>query len=128
MHDIRVSITPAVDTFEQNNSADTLVQVLGPQRVLIAGGSPGEGTNVAAALHAAGIQATVVEPASVPNTPTGVGAYQAVALVNVSAQQLDAQQMEALRDAARDGTSCRQAGAQPPAEAARGGGASAGIG
>jgi von Willebrand factor type A domain len=98
-HDIRVSITPALDTFEQNNSADTLVQVLGPQRVLIAEGSPGEGTNVAAALHAAGIQATVVDPASVPSTPTGVGAYQAVALVDVSAQQLDAQQMEALRSA-----------------------------
>lgn len=99
MHDIRVSITPALDTFEQNNSADTLVQVLGPQRVLIAEGSPGEGANVAAALHAAGIQATVVNPASVPSTPIGVGAYQAVALVDVSAQQLNAQQMEALRSA-----------------------------
>ena len=99
MHDIRVTITPALDTFEQNNSADTLVQVLGPQRVLIAEGSPGEGANVAAALHAAGIQATVVNPASVPSTPTGVGAYQAVALVDVSAQQLNTQQMEALRSA-----------------------------
>jgi Ca-activated chloride channel homolog len=99
MHDIRVSITPALDTFEQNNSADTLVQVLGPQRVLIVEGSPGEGANVAAALHAAGIQASVVNPASVPSTPTGVGAYQAVALVDVSAQQLNTQQMEALRSA-----------------------------
>ena len=41
----------------------------------------------------------MVDPASVPSTPTGVGAYQAVALVNVSAQQLNAQQMEALRSA-----------------------------
>ncbi len=99
MHDIRVNITPALDTFEQNNSADTLVQVLGPQRVLIAEGSPGEGANVAAALHAAGIQATVVDPASLPSTPTAVAGYQAVALVDVSAQQLDSQQMEALRSA-----------------------------
>jgi hypothetical protein len=99
MHDIRVSITPALDTFEQNNSADTLVQVLGPQRVLIAEGSPGEGANLAAALHAAGIQATVIDPSSVPSTPTAVAEYQAVALVDVSAQQLEAQQMEALRSA-----------------------------
>jgi len=99
MHDIRVSIIPALDTFEQNNSADTLVQVLGPQRVLIAEGTPGEGANVAAALRAAGIQATVVEPTSVPSTPTAVAAYQAVALVDVSAQQLDIQQMEAIRSA-----------------------------
>src|SRR6202035_1183453 len=102
MHDIRVSVAPALDTFEQNNSADTLVQVLGPQRVLIAEGSPGEGANVAAALHAAGIQATVVDSASLPNTPTGVAGYQAVALVDVSAQQLNAQQMEALRSATAD--------------------------
>ena len=99
MHDIRVNVTPALDTFEQNNSSDTLVQVLGPQRVLIAEGSPGEGANVAAALHAAGIQATVVDPASLPNTPTAVAGYQAVALVDVSAQQLTLQQMDALRSA-----------------------------
>jgi hypothetical protein len=99
MHDIRVSITPALDTFEQNNAADTLVQVLGPQRVLVAEGGPGEGANLAAALHAAGIQATVVDPASLPSTPTAVAAYQAVALVDVSAQQLDAAQMEAVRSA-----------------------------
>jgi von Willebrand factor type A domain len=99
MHDIRVSITPVLDTFEQNNAADTLVQVLGPQRVLVAEGRPGEGANLAAALHAAGVQATVVDPASLPSTPTAVAAYQAVALVDVSAQQLDGAQMEAVRSA-----------------------------
>lgn len=99
LHDVRVQLTPALDTFGQNNAGEILVQVLGPQRVLVVEGAPGEASSLAAALRAAGLEATVIAPAAVPQTAGDLGAYAAVALVDVSAQQLGTARMKALRQA-----------------------------
>ncbi|MBJ7609326.1 MAG: VWA domain-containing protein [Candidatus Dormibacteraeota bacterium] len=98
-HDVRVTADPGADTLAQNNSADALVQVLGTQRVLVVEGSGGEGANLGAALRAAALEATVVAPSQMPVLAGDLGAYQAVALVDVAADQLGGQRMQALHDA-----------------------------
>jgi von Willebrand factor type A domain len=101
-HQVNIEIAPARDTVPGNDFGEGLFQVLGAQEVLVVAGSPGAGTNVAAALRAAGIDATVVSPAEVPVSVPGIARWQSVALVNVSAAQLGYQRMEALATAARD--------------------------
>jgi hypothetical protein len=100
-HTIRALIDPASDSITENNFGEAVYQVLGAQRVLVVEGQPGEGANVAAALRAASIDVITVAPSLVPRTATDVGAYQAVALVNVSAAQLGTERMTAIATATK---------------------------
>lgn len=101
-HQVDVRIAPARDTVPGNGTGEGLFQVLGAQQVLVVAGTPGAGSNVARALHAAGVHATVVNPVQVPTTVAGIARWQSVALVDVSARQLGHQRMEALATATRD--------------------------
>ncbi len=101
-HQVNIEIAPARDAVPGNDFGEGLFQVFGGQQVLVVSGTPGAGTNVAGALQAAGIDATVVSPGQVPVTVPGVARWQSVALVNVSAAQLGYQRMEALATATRD--------------------------
>ncbi|HXW81060.1 MAG TPA: hypothetical protein VEJ84_16275, partial [Acidimicrobiales bacterium] len=101
-HHVNVEISPARDTVPGNNTGEALFQVLGRQQVLVVAGGPGGATNVAGALKAAGIDATVVSPSQVPASVAGLAEWQAVALVDVSAVQLGYQRMDALATATRD--------------------------
>ena len=101
-HTVRAAVDPAVDTLSENNAGEALIQVLGTQRVLLVEGHPGAGANVAGALRATGVDVTTVAPALVPHDAAGVGAYQAVAMVDVPAADLGTDRMEALRQATRD--------------------------
>lgn len=101
-HTITAQIAPPQDTYAQNNVGAALIQVTGPERVLVVEGAPGQGANVANALKAAALNPTTVAPASVPATLAGLAAYAAVALVNVPASALSGGQMGALQAAVRD--------------------------
>jgi len=101
-HTVRAVLDPAVDTLSENNTGEALVQVLGTQRVLLVDGHPGAGANVVGALRAAGVDVTEVPPALVPHDAAGIGAYQAVALIDVAAADLGSDRMEAIRQATRD--------------------------
>ncbi|HEV3232460.1 MAG TPA: VWA domain-containing protein [Candidatus Dormibacteraeota bacterium] len=101
-HDVHAEIDPAQDTFAENNVGEGLIEVLGPQQVLVVEGGPGEAANLAAALRAASLSPRVVAPAQVPAAAADLAQYQAVALVDVPATALVADQMLALQAGVRD--------------------------
>ncbi len=101
-HEVQVVISPGRDTVPGNDVGAALVQVLGPQEVMVVAGQPGSGTNLARALRASGLRVNVLSPAQVPATVAGIARWQAVALVDVSAAQLGPARMQALAAATRD--------------------------
>lgn len=102
VHRVHAAVDAARDTVQQNNTGDALVEVLGPQRVAVVEGAPGEGADLAAAARADGMQVDVLSPAQLPATAAELSAWQAVALVDVSADDLGAARMAALQTAVRD--------------------------
>jgi len=89
-HNVHVVLQAPLDTIAQNNDGYALTRVRGAPRVLVAEGSPGEGAIVAASLRAKGM--TVAGPVTgdqlQPSTAY-LGGYDAVALVDVPAYELD---------------------------------------
>ena len=89
-HNVHVVLQAPLDTIAQNNDGYALTRVRGAPRVLVAEGSPGEGAIVAASLRAKDM--TVAGPVSgdqlQPSTAY-LGGYDAVALVDVPAYELD---------------------------------------
>jgi Mg-chelatase subunit ChlD len=84
----RAELTPQQDARAENNAAEALVQVTGPPKVLLVEGQPGAGQNLKDALAAAQVQADLVAPAGLPQGLGPLGAYGAVALINVPASAL----------------------------------------
>jgi uncharacterized membrane protein len=101
-HSIRAVLDPVRDTFAENNVGEALIQVLGTQRVLVVEGHAGAAVNVIAALRAASLEATVIAPDQVPRAVADLAGYQAVALVDVPAQALGAERMQAIQAGVRD--------------------------
>ena len=81
----RAEITPQNDTQPKNNSAEALVQVDGPPRVLVVEGTAGEGQPLHDALVAASVNADLVLPAALPGDLAGLANYESIVLVNVPA-------------------------------------------
>jgi len=92
----RAEITPQGDTRAENNAAEALVRVDGPPRVLLVIGISGEGANLYAALVAANVQVERVMFDAMPTDLNALSVYDAVVLVNVSAQMLPPQAMTVL--------------------------------
>ncbi|HMC09175.1 MAG TPA: VWA domain-containing protein, partial [Actinomycetota bacterium] len=101
-HTVRAQLDANRDTYAENNAGQALIQVLGPPRVLVVEGSPGEGANVAAALRAASLNPQVAQPAGMPDTLPALAAYRAVALVDVPASALSTARIQALQSGVRD--------------------------
>ena len=101
-HQVNVEISPERDTVPGNDAGEGLFQALGREQVLVVAGGTGAATNVAGALSAAGIDATVVTPSQLPVTVSSLARWQAVALVDVSAAELGHERMQALATATRD--------------------------
>jgi hypothetical protein len=101
-HEVKVEIAPNRDSVPGNDVGEALFQVLGRQEVLVVQGQAGAGSNVAHALTAAGIAVDVVAPSHVPVTVAGLARWQAVALVDVSADELGEPRMTALATATED--------------------------
>ncbi len=101
-HQVNVEISPERDAVPGNDAGEGLFQALGREQVLVVAGGTGAATNVAGALSAAGIDATVVTPSQLPVTVSSLARWQAVALVDVSAAELGHERMQALATATRD--------------------------
>ena len=78
-----VRVEAAGDARSENNRAEAYTFVVGPPRILLIEGSPGEGQALAQALRVARLDAQVVAPASAPRQIGDLISYDAVLLVNV---------------------------------------------
>ena len=95
-------IAPLQDTWPQNNRAAGFTTVLGPPRVLLVEGAPGEAVDLALALRAAGLIVEIVPPSRLPSTPEALAANDALFLVDVPAQELPIGAMPLLQSYVRD--------------------------
>ncbi len=85
-----------------NNEAAALVQVQGPPRLLVVASDPAEAATLVAALAATRMLPEVVTPEAMPADLAGLGAYEAVVLVNTPARSLPVGAMAALPGYVRD--------------------------
>ena len=105
----RAYLTPAEDTFAENNALAAYAVVEGAPTVLVVRPDPTDhkdGVDVArqlrAALDAGGLAVEVRTPATMPGSPVGLADYAGVVLVDVPARRLTAGAQEALQSYVRD--------------------------
>ncbi len=92
----RAEISAAQDARAENNAADALVRVVGPPRVLLVEGQPGDGQNLKDALAASQLPADLIPPQWLQPDLGLLGAYDVIALINVSADRLPPGVMDTL--------------------------------
>jgi uncharacterized membrane protein/Mg-chelatase subunit ChlD len=97
----QVTVRRGDDTIDRNDTAFAAVTLEGPARVLVAEGSDGEAATLAAALEAAGLDASVIDAGNLPDTQELAG-YTSIVLVDVDARRLSARQVADLRTAVED--------------------------
>ena len=90
------------DTVSMNDENSAFSVVSGEVGVLLAEGKTGAGGELKKMLEAAGIRVTVIPDRMLPSAAADLWAYQAVALVNVDADNLSADQIAALDTAAKE--------------------------
>ena len=98
----RAQVVPDADTRLQNNEASAFTVVHGPPRVLVVGGQPAEGYNLAQALRAAEMEVELLPPSELPTTLPELAAYDTVVLANVPAAALPSGALELLQAYVRD--------------------------
>jgi uncharacterized membrane protein len=101
-HAVRVVIDAVRDTYAENNFGESLIQVVGPPRVLLIENTPGEAASLESALHSTGIGTAALTPDRLPRSAADLAAYQAVVLVNIPASSLGADGMALLQASVRD--------------------------
>ncbi len=95
-------LTPAIDTYPQNNALSAFTLVEGPPRVLLVVADPVEGDYLQAAWQAAGWEVGVSLAGALASDPASLAEYAAVVLVDTPAQSLSHRAMEALQSYVRD--------------------------
>ena len=98
----RVLLSPADDTFPQNNVLSGFTRVEGPPRVLLVAGEETETQSLWEALRAAGMEVQEVPAAAMPSDPAALADYGAVVLVDTPAQTLSPRAMAGLQTYVRD--------------------------
>ncbi len=101
----RAYLTPAADTYSQNNGLSAFTMVEGPPRVLVVAlpsGEGDEGTYLRAALQAAGLEVRGSTPGALASDPAALAGYAAVVLVDTPAQSLSPRALAALQSYVRD--------------------------
>jgi len=98
----RVLLTPAADTYPQNNALSAFALVEGPPSVLLVADDEEEARSLREALRAAGLDVRVVTAGAMPSDPIGLAEYSGVVLVDTPAQSLSPRAMEALQTFVRD--------------------------
>jgi uncharacterized membrane protein len=83
---VTATIDATFDLIPQNDTATGLTRMIGPARIAMVEGVPGEGDELARGLAAGGVQVDVL--GSVPSA-TGLLPYDAVVLVNIPTPQPD---------------------------------------
>ncbi|HEY2596253.1 MAG TPA: VWA domain-containing protein, partial [Chloroflexota bacterium] len=100
--DVQASVDANQDTLSQNDTARSVVEVVGPPSVLIVEQRPGEGDTIASALSSTGMRLNRVAVGDMPDQLDTLGSYSAVVLADVSASSLTDAQQNTLRDYVRD--------------------------
>ena len=105
----RAYLTPAVDTYPQNNALSAFTFIEGPPRILVVAGDSAtpaqgedEGKYLRAALRAAGLEVEESTPGALASDPAALAAYAAVVLVDTPAQALSPRALAALQSYVRD--------------------------
>ncbi|TMD23234.1 MAG: VWA domain-containing protein [Chloroflexi bacterium] len=101
-HAVRVVMDAVRDTYAENNLGETLIQVVGPPRVLLVQNRLGDAASLEAALHSTGIGTVSITPERLPRSAADLAAYQAVVLVNIPASSLGSDAMALLQASVRD--------------------------
>jgi uncharacterized membrane protein len=107
-----VQLTPATDTYYQNNQLAAFTDIVGPPRVLLVSqgqyiderGSffPDESPQLRLALQATGLLVDEVKPDDLSSNLAELSNYDSIILVNVNAKNLSPRKMEALEQYVRD--------------------------
>lgn len=103
MQRIRATLEAQPDSDPRNNIGLALTRVQGKPRVLIAEGRAGASEALARALQANSISVTRVQEQNFPTTPEKLLDYDAIVFNDFPATALSPQQMEATKNAVRDG-------------------------
>ncbi len=90
------------DTAPANNLNSAFSVVTGGMNVLVAEGTAGDGGELQRMLESAGMKVRTIPASMLSDKAAELWAYQAVALVNVDADQLSAEQTKALDEAVRN--------------------------
>ncbi len=98
----RAYLTPAADTYPQNNTLSAFTMVEGPPRVLVAAADAAESELFRAALQAAGLVVEESTPGALASDPASLAEYGAVVLVDTPAQSLSPRALAALQSYVRD--------------------------
>ncbi len=108
----RVQLTPAEDTYFQNNELAAFTEITGPPRVLLVANEdsladdgtprPDESPQLRLALEATGLEVDRVTPATLSSNLAELSNYASVVLVDVNAKELTERKMEALQTYVRD--------------------------
>lgn len=102
LHRVRAELTVQPDVYTENNVGEGAVRVLGRPLVLVLEGKAGEGTNVAAALQSAGMNAERRQVAGAPTDTATLGRYDATVIVNGPAEAFPRDSLGALAGSVRD--------------------------
>lgn len=108
-----VQISPAEDTFYQNNQLAAYTEVTGPPRILLVANEanslddsgnplPDEAPQLITALEATGLVVERTTPAGLPGNLAELSNYASIVLVDVNAKRLTPRKMEALQSYVRD--------------------------
>lgn len=102
--DFQVSVDPLGDDgFYQNNNLGAFSRVEGASRVLVVGDTASQELQyIVPALEENGLEVDVISPNNLPQSITGLTAYDSVALVNISALNLSTSRMEAIESYVAD--------------------------
>ncbi len=98
----RVVLSPAADTYPQNNSLSGFTLVEGPPRILLVAADEEEAAPLREALLAAGFDLRDSSPSGLGSDPATLAEYGAIILANTPAQSLSPRAMAALQSYVRD--------------------------
>jgi uncharacterized membrane protein len=101
----RAYLAPAGDVYVQNNALSAFSLVEGPPRVLLVlppDGGELEGSQLAAALQAAGLEVIEITTGGLPSDPASLAEYACVVLVNTQAKDFSPRALPALQSYVRD--------------------------
>jgi len=85
IHKLRAVLDVTPDGRTENNVAEAVVRVLGEPAVLVLEGAPGSGSNVAAALKAAGMRTDTRPSEQTPVDPAALAAFDSIVVADAPA-------------------------------------------
>jgi len=102
LHTVRAELNVQPDTYTENNVGEANVRVLGRPVVLVLEGKAGEGGNVVAALHAAGMDVEERQAAGAPTDTATLGRYDATVIVDAPTDSFPGDSLAALASSVHD--------------------------